>query len=454
MRNLAAHHASPLPSLILPNPLIPSAISPSSSRLWGRLNANESVDASNVPFVNLPSPMLLLIRLHHHSHPSAPQEPRQNAALPRSGLCSLLAPIHQPPLSHLLPLLLPLLHVMPKLIVPRSRLLSALPPGHAREYHHVDAAIMTAAVAFYDKKKRQGDPWAKSAVAKKFGIPRRSFANYANDDLSKRFKIGSKVGRPSLVSEEDHEFLVELIIRADRANEGLTSREIIHILVSLTAETDNPLSVNQAETYVYHTLHHDEHLKSKLVRPQKTTGKRSMTSVAHQWRWHKNVSDALDFLRKHNTGLCNLTGKTFGELIDYFVIGADEACLMADAHGNLRIVGAADKKKHERKTGEVRCSITIYRSGVSNGGNGPTGFLMKGKKKRPGFTDQFLVRNGCEPGSTVIMTDNAFMTNEAWVQLTKKVSCNILMNSPFIFCKCLIDRMIHCRLCWGTEPYP
>ena len=127
---------------------------------------------------------------------------------------------------------------------------------------------------------------------------------------------------------------------------------------------------------------------------------------------------------------------------------------MADAHGNLRIVGAADKKKHERKTGEVRCSITIYRSGVSNGGNGPTGFLMKGKKKRPGFTDQFLVRNGCEPGSTVIMTDNAFMTNKAWVQLTKKVSCNILMNSPFIFCKCLIDRMIHCRLCWGIEPYP
>jgi hypothetical protein len=35
---------------------------------------------------------------------------------------------------------------------------------------------MTAAVAFYDQKKKQGDPWAKSAVAKKFGIPRRSLA--------------------------------------------------------------------------------------------------------------------------------------------------------------------------------------------------------------------------------------------------------------------------------------
>jgi hypothetical protein len=79
---------------------------------------------------------------------------------------------------------------------------------------------------------------------------------------------------------------------------------------------------------------------------------------------------------------------------------------------------------------------------------------MKDKKKKKGFIDEFLVRNGCEPGSTVNMTDDAFMTKDAWVKFTKKVSCNILMNSPFIFCKSLIDRMIHCRLCWVIEPSP
>ena len=47
---------------------------------------------------------------------------------------------------------------------------------------------------------------------------------------------------------------------------------------------------------------------------------------------------------------------------------------------------------------------------------------MKGKKKRAGYTDKFLVDNGCQPGSTVIMTENSFMTNEAWIELTKKVS--------------------------------
>jgi hypothetical protein len=77
-----------------------------------------------------------------------------------------------------------------------------------------------------------------------------------------------------------------------------------------------------------------------------------------------------------------MTGLQFGELIDHFVIGANEACLMSDAHGNLHIIGTADKKKHERKSGDVRCSITIFRTGTSSGANGPTGFLLKGQKKR------------------------------------------------------------------------
>jgi hypothetical protein len=73
--------------------------------------------------------------------------------------------------------------------------------------------------------KKQGDPWTKADVARKFGIPRRTFANYAHDDLSKRFEIDVKVGRPSIMTEEDHEFIVKTLVRADRANVGWTSKE-------------------------------------------------------------------------------------------------------------------------------------------------------------------------------------------------------------------------------------
>ena len=101
--------------------------------------------------------------------------------------------------------------------------------------------------------------------------------------------------------------------------------------------------------YVYKTLRKDKRVTNKLVTTQGTTSKRSSTDVNAQWRWMENYRKALDFLRKHNTGVCQKTGKSFGEIIDHFVVGANEACLMTDNHGNFRIIGAADKKKHERR---------------------------------------------------------------------------------------------------------
>ena len=55
------------------------------------------------------------------------------------------------------------------------------------------------------------------------------------------------------------------------------------------------------------------------------------------------------------------------------------------------------------------------------GNNGPTAFLMKGKRRRLAYIDAFLVKEGCEPGSTIAMMENAFMTDEAWVEITPKI---------------------------------
>jgi hypothetical protein len=72
--------------------------------------------------------------------------------------------------------------------------------------------------------------------------PIRTFANYAHDDHSMQAKIGAKVGRPSNVTEEDREFMVQLLVRADRANEGLTCKYASDTLVTLTERTDKPLN--------------------------------------------------------------------------------------------------------------------------------------------------------------------------------------------------------------------
>ena len=68
-----------------------------------------------------------------------------------------------------------------------------------------------------------------------------------------------------------------------------------------------------------------------------------------------------------------------------------------------------------------RCSITIVRTGSAAGDEGPTVILLKGKIKRKTYTDEFLVQQGLKPGSTIIMTENAFMTHDAWYETTKAI---------------------------------
>ena len=64
-------------------------------------------------------------------------------------------------------------------------------------------------------------------------------------------------------------------------------------------------------------------------------------------------------------------------------------------------------------------SITIVRTGTVGGTTGPSIILLKGEKKNPIYMDEFLVKHGMAPGSTIIMTENAYMTNDAWIAVTK-----------------------------------
>ena len=68
---------------------------------------------------------------------------------------------------------------------------------------------------------------------------------------------------------------------------------------------------------------------------------------------------------------------------------------MSDSNGDLKIVGAKDKRKHERKVSDNRCSITMFRTGLPSGNNGPTAFILKGKKRPAGINEELLIANGC-----------------------------------------------------------
>jgi len=74
----------------------------------------------------------------------------------------------------------------------------------------------------------------------------------------------------------------------------------------------------------------------------------------------------------------------------------------------------------------------MYRTGSVAGDTGPTIFLLKGQRKRVSYMDQFLLENGAAIGSTIVMTENAFMTMAAWEELMPLVCKGLRAINKFV----------------------
>ena len=61
--------------------------------------------------------------------------------------------------------------------------------------------------------------------------------------------------------------------------------------------------------------------------------------------------------------------------------------------------------------------MTQIRSGNAANRSGPTYWLLTGKERNPAYTDEFLQANGAAEFSSIVMTPNAFLTDEAWKQI-------------------------------------
>ena len=106
--------------------------------------------------------------------------------------------------------------------------------------------------------------------------------------------------------------------------------------------------------------------------------------------------------------------------MEHFVICTDEACLLATPTGQVKVFGDKLKTKHERILSDSRVSITIVRTAATRGATGPTHFLIEGVKVKAGYTPAWLLRHGAAPGSGIIGTPTAFMTEEAWLGMAEE----------------------------------
>ena len=64
-------------------------------------------------------------------------------------------------------------------------------------------------------------------------------------------------------------------------------------------------------------------------------------------------------------------------------------------------------------------------------------FLLKGEKKRRGYTDMFLLLKGIAPWSTIVKTENAYMTDLAWLKVT------IALIYGYSTASCLLSRITY-----------
>ena len=291
---------------------------------------------------------------------------------------------------------------------------------------------MRAAVEGWDnnseqKREAEGDMKRYAALVE---IPYKTFQKYACTDKSKRRKLGGSVGRPSLVDKETAQTVVDTVRRRDRGNDGMSQKQVVDTLQELIPG----LTRSQADNTFRRTIRpaHKKELTG-IVKAQATTTKRTAITVRQQHRWHLLVNDAVARLNERNTGRCNVTGKPFSEVAHYFLVGGDETCLLA-SDGEVRIIGDKQKKKHEKRKEDSRMSITLYRTG-SVAGNGPCAFLMAGQRRRPGFDDDFLMKHGAAAGSTLVMTESGFMTDDAWAKIAPKMiegirSMDIISGNP------------------------
>ena len=100
---------------------------------------------------------------------------------------------------------------------------------------------------------------------------------------AKRIKLGSSVGRKSIIGCASAEIIADVLIRKDRVNHGVGVRGAVDILQEMHPEYTR----KQLDQSFWRTVRpiYSERL-TNLVAVQNTTTKRTAITVPQQFRWH------------------------------------------------------------------------------------------------------------------------------------------------------------------------
>jgi len=145
---------------------------------------------------------------------------------------------------------------------------------------------MTDALATWEEEKARPEKDRMSArlLAEKRGNPFSTLQEHLTTNEGKRIKLGQGAGRKSLLNSKSQEVVVDVLLRKDRANEGVGVSGVVDILEDMHPELSR-LQIDQSFRRTVRPAH-----PSRLTGPvavQPTTTKRTAFTVPQQWRLHK-----------------------------------------------------------------------------------------------------------------------------------------------------------------------
>jgi hypothetical protein len=138
--------------------------------------------------------------------------------------------------------------------------------------------------------------------ARTMGISRKTLWMHVHPDPNQRVSIGSAGGRQSLVKQNAQQFVVDVIRRHDRGNDGLSSREAVDVVREIAPH----LTLKQATDTLRKTIRPNfGDSITNIVKAQPTTSMRTHINIDQQWRWHQVRPISLCTVKHRKNSLTN-----------------------------------------------------------------------------------------------------------------------------------------------------
>ena len=122
-------------------------------------------------------------------------------------------------------------------------------------------------------------------LVKKFAMPARTLTGHISRRDEHHIEF-AKMGPKPLISIEMQEVILDVLVRMDRANEGVGIAEALEIVAEICPE----LSSDQISNALFHLRRKNPEfiarLTKKPVAAQATTTKRTAITPESQFRWH------------------------------------------------------------------------------------------------------------------------------------------------------------------------